>query len=134
MAVTANSTPITIEAASGADIARKRFVTRGASGFAYPAAAGDECDAVTVDDYDDSGFTAGTSSNAITAHPIQTGARVPVEAGAAIAAGARVMANTAGKAITATTGQISLGVAEVAATADGSIITVFLTKKGEPEA
>ena len=57
------------------------------------------------------------------------GARIPVEAGAAVAAGARIMADTQGRVITATgaTARV-LGFADEAATEAGQIITVVTSR------
>ena len=54
-----------------------------------------------------------------------------VVAGAAITAGALVKSDTAGKAITATTGDEVAGRAIEAAAADGNIISVLLDTQGE---
>lgn len=53
-----------------------------------------------------------------------------VVAGAAVAAGARVMSSAAGKAVTATSTNNFRGVALEAATADGDIITMLLAPTG----
>ena len=49
-----------------------------------------------------------------------------VVAGAAISAGAYVSSDSAGKAVTAASGDFPLGIAESAATADGDVISVNL--------
>lgn len=54
----------------------------------------------------------------------------PVIAAEAIVAGARVATNASGKAITATTGQITQGKALTASTADGDFIRVLLFVNG----
>jgi hypothetical protein len=54
-----------------------------------------------------------------------------VIAGAAVAKGARVMSNTAGKAITGTATNIGVGRALEAASADGDAIAVLLDTKGD---
>lgn len=60
---------------------------------------------------------------------IFNGAIMEVEAGAAVARGADVMANATGKAITAaTTGSDILGIALTAAAADGEFVEVLLSK------
>ena len=51
-----------------------------------------------------------------------------VEAGAAIASGVGVMPATGGKVITATSGNIAIGIATVASLADGNIITVIIDR------
>jgi hypothetical protein len=53
-----------------------------------------------------------------------------MRAGAAVAVGAKVMSDTAGRAITATTGLQVLGTALVAAAAEGEIISVQLDRLG----
>ena len=49
-----------------------------------------------------------------------------VVAGAAITAGAYVSSDSAGKAVTAASGDFALGIARTAATADGDVISVLL--------
>lgn len=56
------------------------------------------------------------------------GAKVEVEAGAAVALGADVTSDAAGKAVAATVGQRVLGFALTAAAADGEVITIVAQK------
>ena len=68
----------------------------------------------------------GSSSNAAVSVAISGVAKV--EAGAVIASGVAVMPATGGKVITATSGNIAIGIATVASLADGNIITVIIDR------
>ena len=68
----------------------------------------------------------GSSSNAAVSVAISGVAKV--EAGAVIASGVGVMPGTGGKVITATSGNIAIGIATVASLADGNIITVIIDR------
>lgn len=63
---------------------------------------------------------------------IRFGGTAEVMAGAAVAAGAKVMPDASGRAITATTGLDYHGIALEAATAVGDLIEVFLVKGRVP--
>jgi len=68
----------------------------------------------------------GSSENAAVSVAISGVAKV--EAGAVIASGVAVMPATGGKVITATSGNIAIGIATVASLADGNIITVIIDR------
>lgn len=68
----------------------------------------------------------GSSSNAAVSVAVSGVAKV--EAGAVIASGVAVMPATGGKVITATSGNIAIGIATVASLADGNIITVIIDR------
>jgi hypothetical protein len=68
----------------------------------------------------------GSSSNAAVSVAVSGVAKV--EAGAVIASGVGVMPGTGGKVITATTGNVAIGIATVASLADGNIITVIIDR------
>lgn len=97
---------------AGADIARHRFVSVDASSNGIVATA--------------STGVVGVSMNQTKAGEVLEIADgiVMVEAGAAVAAGAKIASNAEGKAITAT--DAAVGVALTAATTAGEIITVKL--------
>jgi hypothetical protein len=73
------------------------------------------------------GVTMGAIPNGA-AGDVQVQGRALVEAGAAIAIGAKVMGGTTGKGITATTTKYFIGVANTAAAADGDIIEVDIQR------
>lgn len=122
-AVRSISLPVNVTAAT-ADIPQRRFVNFVAGGLRLPAASGDAV-GVTLELYDDSEFDAGNASDVIPV-ALLDGARIEVEAGAAVAIGARVMANVNGQAITAAgaTARV-LGIAQTAAAAAGEVITII---------
>ena len=59
--------------------------------------------------------------------PFQSFGKAKVTAGAAVALGAQVQSDATGRAITVTTGGVSLGIAAEAAGAANDVIEVFLT-------
>ena len=111
-------------AAHNADIPQRRFVNFTANGLRLAGNAGDAV-GVTLEAYDDSEFDAGNASDVIPVGLLD-GGRLEVQAGAAVAAGARVMSNASGQAITATgaTARV-LGIAQTAAGAANEVITVI---------
>ncbi|MEO1208390.1 MAG: capsid cement protein [Cyanobacteria bacterium J06638_20] len=117
---------VTLQAASGADLAQGRFVDIGASGLTTPTANGDAV-GVTAEAYDDSEVTAGRGSPAI---PVLVEGIVEVEASAAIAVGADVATGADGRAATAASGNVVLGKCVLAAGAAGEFASVLLTKRG----
>ena len=112
-----NTRSITLSPVEASDIAQKRFVAIGANG--------------EVDLSANAGNSVGTTAEA---SPVGSNVDIPVilldgskqevEAGAAIAAGTRIMSNATGQAITATgaTSRV-LGVTLTTATAAGEIVT-----------
>lgn len=123
-----NVEALTLIAATGADINQRRFVTQGASGIAQSADGADAI-GVSLEMYDDSEHTAGNATRSIPV-AVNQGMRIEVEAGAAIAIGADVSSDAAGKAITSATGDAILGKALSAASADGEVIEVLFSKAG----
>lgn len=117
---------VTLTAATGADIAQARFVTVGANGITLSADNGDAI-GVTAEAYDDSEFTNDTGSNAI---PVLIEGIVEVEAGAAVAVGDQVTPDAQGRATTAATGNVVVGVCVAAAGAAGEFADVLLVKGG----
>ncbi|QNN99843.1 hypothetical protein P67b_00084 [Ruegeria phage Tedan] len=127
-----NVQTITLTAATGADINKRRFVSQGASGVAHTT-DGDDAVGVSMGFYDDSENTAG---NATTAHSVAVnqGMRIGVEAGAAVAIGDDVSSDGTGRVITSASGDAILGVAVSAGTAAGQIVDVVFSKAGRATA
>ena len=94
---------------------QNRFVKNAAAGFALNTVAGGPCTGVLLDKP-----TAGKVG------AVAYAGVVKVVAGAAVAVGANVQSDTTGRAITAATGDYSLGEALEAASAAGEIIAVLL--------
>lgn len=116
-------------ACAAADVPANRFVRPSSTGITTVGTAGLDAVGLSLESYDHSEFVAGNASNVIAVAQLD-GAKLMVEAGAAIAAGAAIMSNNAGKAITAATaGSNILGYAVEAAAADGEMIQ-FVSSKG----
>lgn len=109
-----------IVASADLSAAQFRFMTISATGAALNTGSGAICDGVLQNKPDALGKAASVASRGVS----------KVEAGAVVAAGALVMSNTTGKAITATTGLTVLGRALEAAAADGDLIAVSLDTSG----
>ena len=121
--------------AATADIPQRRFVTYVATnGLSLPATAGDSVDivGVTLEAYDDSEADLGRAATMIPVGLLD-GAKIEVEAGAAIAVGVTVIAANDGRAVASTTtaggttpaGEYQeLGVVVEAAGAAGEIATI----------
>ena len=114
---------ISLQAASGADIAQRRFVTQGASGISQ-AGANAEAVGISLEAYDDSEFSADNASRTIPV-ALLDGAKIEVEAGAAVAVGALVTSDAQGRAVTAASTERILGHAYLAAGAAGEIMTII---------
>lgn len=117
---------VTLTAASGADIAQARLVTIGASGLTLAADNGDAI-GVTAEAYDDSAFTEDAGSNAI---PVIIEGICEIEAGEAVAVGDQVTPDAQGRATTAATGNVVIGICVAAAGAAGEFADVLLVKGG----
>ena len=113
---------ISMQAASGADIGQRRFVTLGANGIAQ-SGANEEAHGVALEPYDDSEFANDNASRTIPV-ALLDGAKIEVEAGAAVTAGDFVTSDANGQAVTATTGQRILGQAFSAAGAANEVLTI----------
>lgn len=115
-------------ACAAAAIPANRFVRPSATGIILVGTSGQDAVGVSLEAYDHAAFVAGNASNVIAVAQLD-GAKLMVEAGAAIAAGAAIMSNATGKAITAaTTGSNILGYAVEAAAADGEMIQIIAAK------
>ena len=123
-----NTQPITLTAATGADIRARRFVIQGSTGVAE-ATDGSDAVGVSFTFYDDSEHTLGNASRAVSVVTNQ-GCRVEVEAGAAVTAGNDIASDAQGRVINAATGDAILGKALTAATAAGEVVEVLFTKAG----
>lgn len=123
-----NCMSITLNAATGADVRQRRFVTVGASGIGE-AVDGADAVGVSLELYDDSERALG---NATTAIPVvvNQGARVELIAGEAIAIGDDIASDSQGRAKTSATGDAILGKALTASSAAGTVVDVLYTKAG----
>ena len=113
---------VTLNAASGSDLAAGRFVDMGGSGLVYASAASGGV-GVTAEAYDDSEVAAGNGSPAI---PVVVEGVVAVAAGAALPLGTRVTGGTDGVAIAASAPALAQGVVVGAAGAAGEFASVLL--------
>jgi len=115
-------------ACAAANVPANRFVRPSATGIIVVGTSGQDAVGVSLEAYVHADFVAGNASNVIAVAQLD-GAKLMVEAGAAIAAGAAIMSNATGKAITAaTTGSNILGYAVEAAAADGEMIQIIAAK------
>lgn len=115
-------------ACGAADVIAHRFVRATAAGILNTNAAGQDALGVALEGYDHSAFTDGGASNVIAVAQLD-GAKIMIEAGAAVAKGAAIMSNNVGQAITAATaGSNILGYANEAAAAAGELIQVVSSK------
>lgn len=119
---------ISLQAATGADIPQYRFVGAGANGIALSAEGADSV-GISLEMYDDSEHTAGNASNVIPV-AVLDGAKLMVEAGAAVTAGQAVAADAEGRAIAATGTARVLGYAIEAAAKAGEFIQIVGSKGG----
>lgn len=110
--------------AASADLSAKQFygVKFGASGIALCATAGEVCDGV-LQDKPESGDVGNVMISGIT----------KAVAGAAVTKGALVAVTAAGKFVTATATDYSVGRAMEAASADGDLIAVLLHSPGQTD-
>lgn len=108
-------------------IPANRFVRPSSTGIIL-ATLGADAVGVSLEEYVQTAFAAGLASNVIAVAQLD-GAKLMIEAGAAIALGAAVMSSANGRAITAvTTGSNILGYALEAAAAAGEFIQVVASK------
>lgn len=124
MAYEENLQKITAKVNSDLSAAQFHFVVMGADG--YLDLSGDGGVAIGVLQDDPNG-----SSNA-TVGCVATNGVTKVEAGEAITAGDAIASNSAGEAVTATTGDIVLGYAMEDASGDGSYFPMLLAVAAEP--
>lgn len=111
---------------AGADLTGKRYhfaKMAAAENAVVAAAAGENAVGVLHTTVGADGFAAGAGVS------VCTGGKTPVYAGGNVAIGAKVMANAAGKAVTATATNHVLGVA-VTAGADGVLMEVQFEPQG----
>lgn len=120
---------ISLACDAGQDLPKYRFTKTSATGIVL-CGSGDDSVGISLEKYDDAKFAAGNGSNVIPV-AILDGAKLMVEAGAAVTAGAPIMSDADGQAIAATgvTGNV-LGYALQAAAAAGEMIQIVGTKKG----
>ena len=118
---------LTLNAASGADIAQRTMVAIGAGGTVATAGAGVDVIGVALEGYDDTAFGTDQASSAI---PVAVEGVVEIVAGAAVVAGALVTPDAEGKAVTAASGDVAIGYALDAAAAADEVISVVITKTG----
>jgi len=111
---------ITLEA--GQDLSAKQyyFVSLASDGQVDPTGAGLGVDGVLQDDPAVAGYGALVMINGVS----------KVVAGAVITRGADVASDASGKAVASTSGDYIVGTALEAATADGDIIAVLITRAG----
>lgn len=116
-------------ACGAADVRQYRFVKASAAGV-VECGAGDDSVGIALEGYVHANYTAGGASNVIPVAQLD-GAKLMVEAGAAIAAGAPIAADADGQAVTAAGVTTNvLGYALEAAGAAGVMIQIVGTKKG----
>lgn len=118
MALEQNLNTRSYEAGQDLSAHQFRFVTQAADGQVDPTGAGAQATGVLQDDN-------GDAAGKVVA--VAVGGRSKVEAGGAVAVGDNVASDANGKAVTATTGDVILGVARSASSADGEIVSVELT-------
>lgn len=115
-------------ACAAANVAANRFVRPTATGITLVGTAGLDAVGVSLEGYVHADYVAGNASNVIAVAQLD-GAKLMIEAGAAITAGAAVMSDASGRAITAATaGSNILGYAVEAAGAAGELIQVVSSK------
>lgn len=115
-------------ACGAANVIAHRFVRATAAGILNSSANGQDALGVALENYVHQDFLDGGASNVIAVAQLD-GAKVMIEAGAAVAKGAAIMANTTGQAITAATaGSNILGYANEAAAAAGELIQIVTSK------
>lgn len=119
---------VSLQCDAGQDLPANRFCVPSATGLVLSSNAG-EAIGVSLDLYDDSEFVLGNASNTIPV-ALLDGSKVEVECGAAVAAGARVMSNASGQAITAVGATArALGYALTATSNLGETLTIVGSKE-----
>lgn len=114
---------VSLEADVGQDLPARRFVRPSVSGIVLAGAGGDAV-GVSLELYDDSEQVAGRATRTISV-ALLDGAKMEVEAGAAVTAGDPVESDATGRAITAAgEGDVALGYALNAAAGAGEFITI----------
>lgn len=115
-------------ACAAADLPANRFVRPSATGITLVGTAGLDAVGVSLEGYVQADFAAGNASNVIAVAQLD-GAKLMVEAGAAVTAGAAIMSDATGRAITAATaGSNILGYAVEAAGAAGVMFQIVGSK------
>jgi len=120
MAYTYAGQCVTLEAGQDLSSSQFFFVAVAADGQVDPAGDGAYAEGVLQNDPDTAGLAASVQISGIT----------KVVAGGAVSVGDAVASTAAGKATTAATGDIILGTALEAATADGDVISILFQPRG----
>ncbi len=115
-------TPVTLAVDTSADIAQGRMVDAGASGIVQATAASGSV-GVSLEAFDSTAFAAGDEQGVL---PVAIHGIVEVEAGAAVAQGAPIVADAQGRAVAGSSPALAQGIALSAAGAAGQFVTVLL--------